>query len=215
MRIEKRNEFTFYNADNMAVMAQYPDNYFDLAVVDPPFGINITKSGRLKKYNTKNTTWDNAIPNEDYFEELFRISKNQIIWGGNYFLDFLGATKCFLIYDKKQPQEISFASCEFAWTSFDSVAKTFYFSPMSMKNRIHSCEKPTDLYDWIFKNYSKPNQKIIDTHLGSGSIALAIHKANQLDKMNLEFVGVELDSEYFEAALKRFDFETRQGTLNF
>lgn len=118
----------YLNCDCMDGMKEFPDKYFDLAVVDPPYGINIEKSGRLRKYNTE-SVWDNDIPTEDYFKELFRVSKNQIIWGGNYFN--LPPTKCFLIWDKKQPEDISFASCEFAWTSFPNVAKTFYYSPFA------------------------------------------------------------------------------------
>lgn len=141
-----------YNCDCLEYMRSLPDKYFDLTIADPPFGINIHKSGRLKKYNQQ---WvDDEIPKKAVFDEMFRVSKDVIIWGGNYFLDYLGSTKCFLIYDKKQPQGISFASCEFAWTSFDSVAKTFYYSPMQMKDRIHSCQKPIELYAWILDNYA-------------------------------------------------------------
>ena len=141
-----------YNMDCLEYMKTLPDKYFDLCIADPPFGINIHKSGRLKKYNKE---WvDNEIPTKEVFDEMFRVSKDIIIWGGNYFLDYLGSTKCFLIYDKKQPQEVSFASCEFAWTSFDKVAKTFYYSPMQMKDRIHSCQKPIALYAWILDNYA-------------------------------------------------------------
>lgn len=136
-------DFGFYNMDCMDGMKEFPDKYFDLAIVDPPYGIDINKSGRLKKYNDTRKTWDDNIPEEDYFNALFRVSKNQIIWGGNYF--YLPPTKCFLIWDKRQPENISFASCEFAWTSFNSVAKTFYMSPMiriktvfiQRKNQLH------------------------------------------------------------------------------
>lgn len=113
----------------MDYLPQFPDKYFELAIVDPPYGIHIEKSGRLKKYNTNNV-WDDKPPDQEYFKELFRVSKNQIIWGGNYF--GLPATKCFLIWDKKQPENISFASCEYAWTSFSTSAKTFYFSPLTI-----------------------------------------------------------------------------------
>lgn len=141
-----------YNVDCLEYMRSLPDKYFDLCIADPPYGINIEKSGRLKKYNSK---WvDSSIPCEEIFHQMFRVSQNQIIWGGNYFLDYLGATKCFLIYDKKQPMDVSFASSELAWTSFDSVVKTFYYSPMQMKDRIHSCQKPTELYSWILDNYA-------------------------------------------------------------
>ena len=198
-----------FNGDNMEYMKDIPDKYFDLAVVDPTYGIKITQSGHLKKYNGNNDGWDDSIPPQKYFDELFRISKNQIIWGANYFLDYLGATKCFLIYDKKQPQDISFASCEFAWTSFDSVAKTFYYSPMQIKNRIHSCQKPIKLYEWIYLNYAKEGTKILDTHLGSGSSAIAAYNVN----MNLDFTGIEIDKEYFDDAVKRVRERTRQLSL--
>ena len=118
--------------------------------------------------------------------------------GGNYFLDYLGNTKCFLIYDKKQPQGVSFASCEFAWTSFDSVAKTFYYSPMQIKDRIHSCQKPIELYSWILDNYAKEGDKIFDPFLGSGSSRIAVYMKD------LDFYGCELDKEYFDAQEERF-----------
>lgn len=129
---------------------------------------------------------------------MFRCSKNVIIWGGNYFLDYLGNTKCFLIYDKKQPQGVSFASCEFAWTSFDSVAKTFYYSPMQIKDRIHSCQKPIELYSWILDNYAKEGDKIFDPFLGSGSSRIAAYMKG------FDFVACELDKEYYDLQEKRF-----------
>ena len=196
-----------YNADNMEVMKTFKDKQFDLAIVDPPFGISITTSGRLKRYNTDNKTWDDVIPNKKYFDELFRVSKNQIIWGGNYFLEHLKNTKCFLIYDKKQPQDISFASCEMAWTSFESVAKTFYYSPMQIKNRIHSCEKPIQLYKWLLQNYAKEGDTILDTHFGSLSIGIACHD------MKFDLTAIELDKDYYEQAKQRLINHQRQLTL--
>lgn len=188
-----------YNMDCLEYMRSLPDNYFDLCIADPPFGINIHKSGRLKKYNQ---SWvDSEIPSEEVFDEMFRVSKDVVIWGGNYFLDYLGSTKCFLIYDKKQPQGISFASCEFAWTSFDSVAKTFYFSPMQMKDRIHSCQKPIELYAWILDNYAKQGDKIFGPFLGSGSSRIASYK------LGFDFAGCELDKSYFDAQEERFQKE--------
>ena len=171
--------------------------YYDLAIVDPPYGIQITKSGVLKKYNSNNIDWDNVIPDKYYFNELFRISKNQIIWGANYFLDYLGPTKCFLIYEKKQPSNICFASCEFAWTSFKSVAKTFYYSPMQIKNRFHPTQKPVKLYEWLLKNYANPTDKIIDTHFGSCSIGNACHN------FGCSLDACEIDKEYFDKAVER------------
>lgn len=204
---DKLGNINLYNGDCIEFMKDVPDKYYELAIVDPPFGINITKSGRLGKYNGNNNTWDNSIPNKDYFDELFRISKNQIIWGGNYFIDYLYSTKCFLIYDKKQPQDISFASCEMAWTSFNSVAKTFYYSPMQMKDRIHSCQKPIKLYKWLLTNYAKEGDKIFDSHFGSLSIGIACHDLGfQLD-------ACELDKEYYEQAKKRLYNHQRQLTI--
>ena len=133
-----------YNEDCLEAMKSIPDKYFDLAIVDPPYGISITDSGRLGKYNKNGNRWDDNIPSDDYFKELFRVSKEQIIWGGNYF--GLPPTRGFIIWDKKQPQNISFASCEFAWSSFDRSAKTFYYSPMQEKNRFHPTQKPIQLY---------------------------------------------------------------------
>ena len=188
--------------DCMQGMKEFPDKYFDLAIVDPPYGINIQKSGRLGRYNNKNV-WDDKIPNDDYFNELFRVSKNQIIWGGNYFP--LKPTKCFLIWDKKQPENISFASCEFAWTSFDSVAKTFYYSPMNDNDkRIHTTQKPVALYEWILSRYAKDGDIILDTHVGSASSLIACYNTNH------KFVGFELDKYYYESSKKRLDAEMAQ-----
>lgn len=186
-------------------MKSLPDKFFDLCIADPPYGIDIHKSGRLKKYNSH---WkDSNIPTREVFEEMFRVSRNQIIWGGNYFFDYLGSTKCFLIYDKKQPEGVSFASCEFAWTSFDSVAKTFYFSPMKMKDRIHSCQKPVELYAWILNNYGVGGGRIFDPFLGSQSSRIAAYE------LGFDFYGCELDTGYFEEGNRRFDNYIKQLTL--
>ncbi len=212
----KLDNFEFHNADNMEIMKQYPDKYFELAIVAPPYGLGesvVNSGGRFKKYHNKNGNWDSEIPTQEYFNELFRISKNQIIWGGNYFN--LPANKCFIIWDKIQPEDVSFAMCEYAWSSFDSVAKIHRERTQGQKQRFHPTQKPVDLYDFILKHYAKLNDKILDTHLGSGSIALAIDKANKLDNMNLSFVGIELDTEYFEAAVKRFKLAHKQQTLEF
>lgn len=195
-----------YNIDCMEYMKTVPDKYFDLAVVDPPYGISITDSGRLRKYNTSGKRWDDYAPNAEYFAELRRVSKNQVIWGGNYF--DLPATKCFLIWDKKQPEDVSFASCEFAWTSFNASAKTFYYSPLKQKDkRFHPTQKPVELYDWIFKKYAKEGDKILDTHLGSGSSRIAAYDAG------LDFVGCEIDKEYFDKQEERFAKHTSQMNL--
>jgi site-specific DNA-methyltransferase (adenine-specific) len=203
----------------MEIMAQYPDKYFDLAIVDPPYGIkassgastNGTMRKKIASGEIKGGSWDDSIPTEEYFNELFRISKEQIIWGGNYF--GLPANKCFLIWDKGESiYNRDFAECEMAWSSFDKCARIFKKFP-NQNDRIHPTQKPVDLYDWVIQRFAKQGDKILDTHLGSASIALAIDKANKLDNMNLEFVGIELDTEYFEASMKRFNNYRLQKTI--
>jgi len=188
----------YFNEDCMVGMARYPDKYFDLAIVDPPYGIGITDSGRLGKYNTNKNRWDDHAPTDDYFNELFRITKHQIVWGGNYF--DLPPTRCFIIWDKKQPQGVSFASCELAWTNFEASAKTFYMSPMNTsENRIHPTQKPVALYKWLLKNYAKPGDKILDTHVGSASSLIACYD------MGFDAVGFELDKDYYEQSMQRLE----------
>ena len=195
-----------YNVDCMEYMRTLPDKAFDLAVVDPPYGISITDSGRLKKYNKNKERWDDKTPPKEYFQQLFRVSKNQIIWGANYF----GLPPCrgFLIWDKQQPEDVSFASCEYAWTSFDVSAKTFYFSALRDNvARIHPTQKPVALYAWIYSRYAKQGDKILDTHLGSGSSRIAAWDAG------LDFVGCEIDPDYFKAQEERFKEHTAQENL--
>lgn len=195
-----------YNIDCMEYMKTLPDKAFDLAIVDPPYGININESGRLGGYGGKGKSWDAQRPDDQYFDELFRVSKNQIIWGGNYFR--LPPTRCFLIWDKKQPEKVSFASCEFAWTSFDASAKTFYYHALQKEdNRIHPTQKPIKLYEWILTNYAKPGDKILDTHLGSGSSRIAAYN------LGFDFVGCEIDPDYFKAQEERFAAHTAQMNL--
>lgn len=194
-----------YLMDCVAGLRHYPDNYFDLAVVDPPYGIEINmnmgrKKGQKKRHNEKD--WDNSIPEDIYFKELFRVSKNQIIWGGNYFP--LPLTKSWIFWDKNVPDGVSFADGELAWTSFDKTlvkAKIDYsgFQGMDDGGKIHPTQKPVRLYDWIFMKYSKAGDLILDTHVGSQSSRIAA------DKAGLNFVGFEIDEEYFNAANKRFD----------
>lgn len=205
---------SFFNADNLEIMRGFKDKEFDLAIVDPPYGIDIETSGTyFKQFKTKG--WDNSTPSGEYFEELKRVSKNQIIWGGNYFLEHLGSAKCFLIWDKMIGEGMSFADGEMAWTSFKKPTRIKKLLSRSENGKIHPTQKPIDLYDWVIKKYAEPNQKILDTHLGSGSIAIAVEKANRLDKMNLQFVGIEIDKEYYEKALNRIEQYCRQGTLSF
>ena len=194
------------NEDNMALMARYPDNYFELAIVDPPYGIDVNKSVRLGHYGGKGKKWDNETPTKEYFKELKRVSVNQIIWGGNYF--GLEPTRCFLIWDKQQPEGVSFASCEYSWTSFNQSAKTFYMRPQNADNvRIHPTQKPVKLYEWLLMNYAKDGDKILDTHLGSGSIALACRN------LGFDLTACELDEDYYNDAMKRIETHKKQITL--
>lgn len=201
-----------YNIDCMELMARYPDKHFDLAVVDPPYGININVSIGRRKGDKKSNYHkfagnDTSIPNEEYFEELFRVSKNQIIWGGNYMTEYLSPTPCWLLWDKGFSEDVTFAQFEMAWTSFNSSAKKYDYNAAKQQNRIHPTQKPVALYDWVFKKYATEGQTILDTHLGSGSSRIAAYK----NKLN--FVGCEIDKEYFEASNKRFKEFTAQLTL--
>lgn len=206
--------------DNMDLMARYPDKYYDLAIVDPPYGINASEmtmgTGKNKKYS-KGRKWDSETPSKEYFEQIFRVSKDQIIWGGNYF--DLPLIKGWIIWDKELNKDVSFADGEMAWNSFNQVLKIIKHQYSGFlgadEMRIHPTQKPVGLYQKLIKLYAKENQKILDTHLGSGSIALAIDKANKLDNMNLEFVGIELDTDYFNAAMKRFHMAHAQSCLSF
>jgi len=186
-----------YNEDCIEVMKRYDDNYFDIAIVDPPYGIDINSSGTHFKEKYEIKDWDKATPNDEYFKELKRVSKNQIIWGGNYFLDRLGNCKCFIIWDKKIAEDMSFAMCEMAWTSFKNGAK-IYNKTANQLNRIHPTQKPIGLYDWLIDRYAEKGQIILDTHLGSGSSRISANKAG------LSFVGCEIDKDYFNAQEKRY-----------
>lgn len=209
---------SLFHADCMEIMKQYPDKYFDLAIVDPPYGINAGKMtmGSGKRKFTKGKEWDNGIPTAEYFEQLFRVSKNQIIWGGNYFTEHLKPSPHWLIWDKKNPN-LSFAEGEMAWVNKGKNLRIFgkYSALVENGGKIHPTQKPTDLYDWVVKNYAENSFKIIDTHFGSGSIALAVDKANRLDKMNIHLTACEIDKEYIDKAIKRISESIKQGTLSF
>jgi site-specific DNA-methyltransferase (adenine-specific) len=199
------------NEDCMDVMARYPDNYFNLACVDPPYGININmnmgrRRGEKKAHDEKG--WDGCVPPPEYFAELDRVSAFMIIWGGNYF--GLPATSSWIFWDKCVPHGVSFADGELAWTSGDKTLRkvTVAYSGFNgSEGKIHPTQKPVKLYQWLLQNYAKPGQRILDTHLGSGSSAIAAHY------YGCDFVGCELDKDYYDAACKRFDKETRQETL--
>lgn len=205
------------NIDCMKYMATVPDKYFDLAIVDPPYGIGINEqfkkatnssSSMFNKTKgcSKNGEWDASTPPKEYFVELFRVSKNQIIWGGNYFIEHLKNTRCFISWDKNNGDN-NMADFELAWTSFDKSCRRFVMHHFShgYGEKIHICQKPVKLYDWLLANYAKPEFKILDTHLGSASSAIAAHYFGVS-----EFVGTELDEDYFNAAKARFERETAQ-----
>lgn len=204
------------NIDCMEYMRTLPDKAFDLAIVDPPYGIdwmeqvkNPNKVKNWKQYENKD--WDKSIPSAEYFAELFRVSKNQIIWGANHFIDsipFACNSPCWLIWDKMQ--EFSGASFEMAWTSFSSPAKAFRMARCEAyvgTDKIHPTQKPVKLYEWLLANYAKQGDKILDTHLGSGSSAIAAHYGG------FDFVGCELDTDYFNAAKRRFEQATAQMAM--
>ena len=196
------------NECNMELMSRYEDNHFDLAIVDPPYGIGDKfkggKSGKMNFNEVVDKGWDNEIPSKEYFTELKRVSKHQIIWGGNYFLDNLGNTRCFICWDKKISQDFTLAMAELAWTSFDKLAKIFRMSVPKIGGKIHPTQKPVKLYEWLLMNYAKEGDKILDTHLGSGSSAIAAHN------LGYDFTGYELDESYFKATKKRLDNHTAQ-----
>ena len=196
-----------YLEDCVKALKRYPDNHFDLAVVDPPYGLGnklvdggAGRNGKFDK-NRDSVKWD-ILPNDDYFNELMRVSKNQIIWGSNYFQ--LPPTRCNLIWYKMQ--EFSGADFELAWTSFDKASKAFKMSRVEAYSdgKIHPCQKPIKLYEWILKNYANEGDLILDTHLGSGSSRIAAYKGG------FNFIGFEIDQEYYEKQEKRFnDFKSQ------
>jgi site-specific DNA-methyltransferase (adenine-specific) len=200
------------NEDNMLLMTRYPDNYFDLAIVDPPYGLERLQKGSLRlggiKGNYKEKlNWDKK-PNEEYFEQLFRVSKNQIIWGANNFI--LPPTEYFCIWDKKQTVD-NFATAEYAWISMGlkKPAKIFTYSihKHNQIDKIHPTQKPVALYKWLLDKYAKKGDKILDTHLGSGSIAISCHD------YGYDLTACELDKEYYEKALDRLKKHQMQQKL--
>lgn len=225
-------ESKFLNADCMEVMREYPDNFFDLAIVDPPYGAanpDSTRGGRTleplrrmvqpvqnriertggrwaKKYGKKIIAWDTA-PGKEYFDELFRVSRNQIIWGGNYFS--LPPTRCFIVWEKLSISEgFSMAMAEYAWTSFFDNAKIFAFAPQGNKEkRFHPTQKPVELYRWLLERYAKPGDIILDTHVGSASSLIACHETGH------KYLGCEIDKHYYDKAKKRLEEATSQTTI--
>lgn len=212
------------NMDCMELMRQYPDKHFDLAIVDPPYGINVANNttGTVIRNNSDRDIftikdWDKAIPKQEYFDELFRVSKEQIIWGGNYFLDILGYCKAPIIWDKLNGESM-YADGEMAWTSAGLPKNlkiwrhqwcgAFRDSERGAK-KYHPTQKPKALYKWLLTRYAKQGYQILDTHLGSGSIAIACHY------LNFDLTACEIDEEYYNNALKRFKDETAQQEIDF
>ena len=208
-----------FNIDCMEYMKTLPDKAFQLAVVDPPYGNgggefssrNGTRfGGRFDRYDKdkklrKKSNWDYA-PGEDYFKELFRVSKNQIIWGGNYFS--LPPCRCFIIWKKTNiPENFSMAMCEYAWCSFNDNAKIIELSSQGITNRFHPTQKPVALYEWIYSRYAKEGDKILDTHMGSGSSRIAAYN------MGFDYVGCEINKDYFEKEEERFKEHSAQLNL--
>ena len=198
------------NMDCIDVMKQIPDNFFNLAIVDPPYGLKITKNGKLKAnskfdrgfkkdvdYGVKD--WDNNVPTEEYWRELFRVSKNQIVWGGNFFLEYLGNTKCYVTWFKKgKDKNHRFSHTEWAWTSFTKKPMYIDYAWIGFgyinqgEKKIHPTHKPIYLYDELLKEFASEGDFILDTHLGGGSSRISSHKAK------MKFIGIEIDAEYFE-----------------
>jgi site-specific DNA-methyltransferase (adenine-specific) len=208
------------NEDNMELMARYPDNYFDLAIVDPPYGINASKGtwgssnkGKVTNYGKKN--WDSSAPGKQYFNELIRVSKNVIIWGANHFIENIPNqnSSCWIVWNKENTGE--FADCELAYTNFNTAVRMFTFRwngmlQKDMKNkeiRIHPTQKPVALYKWLLDKYAKQGDKILDTHLGSMSIAIACHD------YGFDLTGCELDVDYFNKGMQRINNHVAQTKL--
>ena len=217
-----------YNADNMEVMKTFKDKQFSLAIIDPPYGINFdgntTVKGKGGKANTFSNKqhhdkkgWDTQRPTPEYFAELQRVSKNQIVWGGNYFADLLPPKKGWIFWDKKitNANNTNFSDGELAWTSFDCILRRFtydwigfgYLNNPQGEKKIHPTQKPVQLYKWLLQNYAKEGETILDTHFGSLSIGIACHD------MKFDLTAIELDADYYEQARKRLEFHQRQLTL--
>lgn len=206
----------------MAMMKEYPNKYFDLAICDPPYTdefvvVNSGECAKLGDYKTDSL--NNNAPTDEYFKEVIRVSKNQIIWGVNYYKFYLGAGR--IVWDKDNTG--NYSDCELAYHSFGNVVRKFKFRWNGMLQgdmkdkqiRIHPTEKPKQLYTWLLKKYAKENDKILDTHFGSGSIALAIDSVNKIERLNLSLTASEIDKEHYEKAMKRIKEKTAQLGISF
>ena len=209
-------DFGYYNMDCLEGMKEFPDKYFDLAIVDPPYGIGIdgqkesickNPKHNRKQHDKKN--WDNAIPDKKYFKELERVSKNQIIWGGNYFVPHLDkGTKGWIVWDKGQ-HGLTMSDCELAYSSFNTPTRVVVINRVELlkDGTIHPTQKPVKLYEWLLTNYAKQGDKILDTHVGSASSLIACHN------LGFQYVGFEIDKEYYEESLKRLEAHKSQVSL--
>lgn len=203
------------NIDCMDFMRDIPDKYFDLAICDPPYGSSIMAKNKYQRHKTTDTTYRNkSIPEPEYYKELYRVSEHQIIWGCQYQLPFMRPEGSFIVWDKKADPDLhNMSSCDIAWYSKRERIKTFdghWCGAVKFEREltIHIHQKPIGLYAWILKNYATPGMKILDTHLGSGSSAIAAHQFGIS-----EFIGCEIDKDYYGAAVKRFNLVTSQQSL--
>lgn len=208
----KQQIINFHNTDCIEFMKSKPDKFYDLAVVDPPYGIGVNVNMGRRKGDKKSNYHkfhgnDSSIPTAEYFAELFRVSKNQIIWGGNYMTENLKPSPCWLLWDKGFSEDVTFTQFEMAWTSFTSSAKKIMYNAQANNNRIHPTQKPVQLYRWILTRYAKQGDKILDTHGGSMTNAIAC----DMDGFDLDIC--EIDKEYFDNGVKAFNNYKRQLKL--
>jgi site-specific DNA-methyltransferase (adenine-specific) len=214
--MEITDKIRIYNEDCLEAIKKMPDNSFDLAIVDPPYGIDLAnmnmgagkskKASKIKNRKWVAKDWDKSTPTKEYFDNLIRVSKHQIIWGGNYFE--LPPCPHYIIWDKEIPEGLSFADCEMAWTSYNKAPRMFRYSAYRDKDgKIHPTQKPVKLYEWLLHNYAKEGDRIIDTHLGSGSIAMACHNKGY------DLTAYEIDKDYFAATSKRIKDHIAQLTM--
>jgi len=217
------SKINIYNEDCLPAMKSMVDNQYDLAIVDPPYGIGIDGAIHIRKPDRPSTwdmiekyerkEWDSEIPTADYWKELFRVSKHQVVWGGNYFTDFLPPSKCWVFWDKQFNKTFNFSHGELAWTSFDKqllkVTKSSKAETNGGKDRIHPTQKPYYIYKFLLNNFAKKGDKILDTHLGSGSIAIACWD------YGFDLTGYEIDKDYYDSAIKRFNTHKAQLRITY
>lgn len=220
-------DYGYYNMDCMEGMKEFPDNYFDLAIVDPPYG-GVTQGGYAQNKmsggvaKSKNDyvldVWNQDAPSKEYFDELFRVSKNQIVWGGNYFIEQIQRnSQCWVVWDKQKPKDLSFADVELAWTSFDRRARIFRFAWNGMiqgdmkhkEEKIHPTQKPSRLYKWLLMNFAQDGDKILDTHVGSASSLIAC------EELGHKYVGFEISKDYYRLGVERINEFNKQIRIEF